>query len=588
MDTKALIKKLKKENEIIPNEYDGTYRLTRELFKSYRNLRKIAVTDYNDLDLIFSVSLGAWQNGMDKYRERIQKSHLLHADKIQMNKALDRIWTNIRKKQYLRFAENTGEENEFEFTSFKDTKIAKNNNSIHSFIQLCIDIADSDSEKEIYEKASEVLNVNLKESGMDVAMVSQILHCLKPFIFPIFDIYSEQGSVYEIFDLEITDIKNVAFYIYNSKKIKEFRDENFRFKNFRVFEVKADELRKLAESDVDPDLEDDIQAKARAVSQSLNQILYGPPGTGKTYNIIKYAVGLVEGKPTSDEENYNAIKTRYDDYVNRGRIKFTTFHQSYSYEEFVEGIRPIIVDRYGNETSTAHSDTTVIYKAFDGVFKSLCEKAKKNPTCKYVSIIDEINRGNISKIFGELITLIEDSKRGMTAVLPYSQKEFSIPDNLYILGTMNTADRSIALIDTALRRRFDFIEMMPRPDLLGRCGDVDLCEMLTAINQRIEYYYDREHAIGHAYFMTKYGSITTLNALRNIFCTKIIPLLQEYFFDDYEKIKLILNDENTFIECLRPKYIKKYDSEQKIYRIGNPENWNEEHFINIYKYDIGD
>jgi 5-methylcytosine-specific restriction endonuclease McrBC GTP-binding regulatory subunit McrB len=201
----------------------------------------------------------------------------------------------------------------------------------------------------------------------------------------------------------------------------------------------------------------------------------------------------------------------------------------------------------------------------------------------FVAIIDEINRGNISRIFGELITLIEESKRGTSVILPYSQTEFSVPANLYILGTMNTADRSIAMLDTALRRRFDFIEMMPQPALLGNCEGVDLCELLTALNERIEYYYDREHAIGHAYFMKSTGCITTLNELREVFSTKIIPLLQEYFFDDYERIRLILNDDNTFIECIAPKYIKQFDSGQRLYRLGSPANWNVGHFINIYK-----
>ena len=200
----------------------------------------------------------------------------------------------------------------------------------------------------------------------------------------------------------------------------------------------------------------------------------------------------------------------------------------------------------------------------------------------YVIIIDEINRGNISRIFGELITLIEESKRGTSVILPYSQTEFAVPPNLYILGTMNTADRSIAMLDTALRRRFDFIEMMPQPSLLGDCDGVDLCELLTALNERIEYYYDREHAIGHAYFMNNNGCIKSIAELREVFSTKIIPLLQEYFFDDYERIRLVLNDDNSFIECIAPKYIKQFDSGQKLYRLGNPKNWNKEHFINIY------
>ena len=150
---------------------------------------------------------------------------------------------------------------------------------------------------------------------------------------------------------------------------------------------------------------------------------------------------------------------------------------------------------------------------------------------------------------------------------------------------MNTADRSIAMLDIALRRRFHFIEMMPEPSLLGKCDDIDLCELLTALNERIEYYYDREHAIGHAYFMNNNGCIKNIYELREVFLTKIIPLLQEYFFDDYERIRLILNDENTFIECITPKYVQQFDSGQKLYRLGNPMNWNKEHFINIYKHN---
>lgn len=162
---------------------------------------------------------------------------------------------------------------------------------------------------------------------------------------------------------------------------------------------------------------------------------------------------LIEGKKILPDENYDDVKARYEKYVGSGQIKFTTFHQSFSYEEFVEGIRPIVVDRYGNETNTAHSDTTVIYRAFNGVFKSLCEKAAKSPHMNFVCVIDEINRGNISRIFGELITLIEESKRGTSVILPYSQAEFSVPVNLYILGTMNTADRSIAMLEHRIEKK---------------------------------------------------------------------------------------------------------------------------------------
>ncbi|MFR2777029.1 MAG: AAA family ATPase [Intestinibacter bartlettii] len=165
--------------------------------------------------------------------------------------------------------------------------------------------------------------------------------------------------------------------------------------------------------------------------------------------------------------------------------------------------------------------------------------------------IDEINRGNISKILGELITLIEDTKREsmdeqVAAVLPYSGESFSVPSNVYILGTMNTADRSIALMDTALRRRFQFVEMMPDADVLRDIGadkvdDLDVAAMLEKINERITFLYDREHTIGHAFF-TKLAKAPTIETLKVIFEKSVIPLLQEYFYEDYQKIQLVLGD----------------------------------------------
>ena len=394
----------------------------------------------------------------------------------------------------------------------------------------------------------------------------------------------------------------------------------------------------------------------------INQILYGPPGTGKTYTTIAKAIEIIRGKKVgeeeiNDEEKRKALKKQFDEYVQSGQIKFVTFHQSYGYEEFVEGLKAYTEDK------------NIHYRVEDGIFKEICKRIKEykehkkwkvpqisedrfdklydiyaanlpnyaknetsnkklktsdgyefylykntakgiearsassadgNPmpmskdslkkilfdqnnskssyrygthpdavledmlsTMPYVLIIDEINRGNISKIFGELITLIEPSKRlgaddEIIVELPYSKEKFGVPSNLYIIGTMNTADRSIALMDTALRRRFEFVEMMPQPELLGTIKvkykdkdkdkdinpkeiEIDFTTMLKTINERIEYLYDRDHTIGHAYFLPLKGG-ANISELASIFKNKILPLLQEYFYDDWEKIRLVLGD----------------------------------------------
>ncbi len=396
----------------------------------------------------------------------------------------------------------------------------------------------------------------------------------------------------------------------------------------------------------------------RKLVQPLNQILYGPPGTGKTYNTINKALEIIDGKVSSVRSE---AKERFEELKNSGQIEFVTFHQSYGYEEFVEGIK------------AKTSDNGIEYKIESGIFKKLTKTAKENfenskktnqqliqekslkqkleiflndaleneteffktkggkfriielsqdeitvfaedsnysdkklsmpidefykiletnleiktsrqmakdifginnqrqrdtyyfamskkfyetpiediedienkePLKNYILIIDEINRGNISKIFGELITLIEPSKRigadeEIRVRLPYSNDDFGVPSNLYIIGTMNTADRSIALMDTALRRRFEFVEMMPKAQLLDfQVAGVSVKSLLETINKRVEYLYDRDHTIGHAYFIDVKSKDDLDSAMRN----KIIPLLQEYFYDDWEKIRMVLGD----------------------------------------------
>lgn len=229
--------------------------------------------------------------------------------------------------------------------------------------------------------------------------------------------------------------------------------------------------------------------------------------------------------------------------------EFVTFHQSFSYEDFVEGIKP----RMDEE------DSELDYEIADGVFKRLALRAKADPDNDYAIFIDEINRGNVSAIFGELITLIEDDKRSdgknpLSVKLPYSKKEFDVPSNLYIFGAMNTADRSVEALDTALRRRFSFKEIMPKPSLLKNIefDGFSLNEVLQTINERVEFLLDRDHTIGHSYFMNVKSGDT--KALKDVFKNKVIPLLQEYFYHDYEKIALILG--SGFVEVKTNHAIK--------------------------------
>lgn len=239
---------------------------------------------------------------------------------------------------------------------------------------------------------------------------------------------------------------------------------------------------------------------------------------------------------------------------------FITFHQSYSYEEFIEGIKP----------SYDSSNNNIKYCLEDGIFKSICLKANANPNKKYIIVIDEINRGNISKIFGELITLIEDDKRvtpngesdfentlqennELLVTLPYSKTKFGVPNNLYILGTMNTSDRSIASIDIALRRRFKFVEMMPNSSLVSDFG-CNFSNIFKILNQKISILLDRDHQIGHSYFINTKFDTAGVEKLKEIWFDSIMPLLNEYFYGDWEKLKLVIPGfikSNQIPECLK-------------------------------------
>lgn len=309
---------------------------------------------------------------------------------------------------------------------------------------------------------------------------------------------------------------------------------------------------------------DSISESSEYVNDKKNIIFYGPPGTGKTYNVVNKALEIIDKELYKDLINSDSKESRikavdeFNNLMTKGQIAFCTFHQSYGYEEFVEGLKSdgkgnfVCEDGILKEISTRASYSGIIDKNSNMldlnskkeiVKKNIKDKDKFNfkGKDKYVLIIDEINRGNISKIFGELLTLLEEDKRitkenQVTCKLTYTKEEFSLPPNLYIIGTMNTADRSIALMDIALRRRFNFEEITPDESLLEPIEDIDVSKLLEIVNKRIEYFYDKDHMIGHAYLK----NTETIDELSDCLKYKIIPLLQEYFYDDFEKIGLIL------------------------------------------------
>jgi 5-methylcytosine-specific restriction protein B len=390
--------------------------------------------------------------------------------------------------------------------------------------------------------------------------------------------------------------------------------------------------------------EDYVVRKPEQSAISLNQILYGPPGTGKTYHTINEALSIVDPESLLDNLSRAELKSKFDLFVLSGQIVFTTFHQSFSYEDFVEGLRAeseggqlnykvesgifkLICERAcegitetddpfdqalatfndalashdglmtlktvtGKEFEVEYSggSTLLVYPKsnkllkqgysasltlvrqlyrtgskkgiynpsyVDGVLrylKSDCglkdylSQSTRSPVKPFVLIIDEINRGNISSIFGELITLIEPSKRAggfesLTVKLPYSKEPFSVPSNLHIIGTMNTADKSLAQVDIALRRRFEFVEMMPKHELLADINveGINIARLLETINQRIELLYDREHTIGHSFFLPLKDD-PTIKRLARTFELEILPLLEEYFFEDWERVGQVLGD----------------------------------------------
>ena len=373
----------------------------------------------------------------------------------------------------------------------------------------------------------------------------------------------------------------------------EFENEvNNRKENFR-FQMLGTEIGTILHFKDHPEITCEVISdkeikydnEVTSLSNSAVQIRSELGYTSKSVAGPKYWCinGISLSKMRKELESYEVQES--SQHLMKRNYAFVTFHQAFSYEDFIEGIKPVM-----------NGDTDELkYEIEDGVFKQICNRAKNDPENRYALFIDEINRGNVANIFGELITLIEPDKRAgmdneLSVILPYSKKSFSVPNNLDIIGTMNTADRSVEALDSALRRRFEFEEMSPKPELLKdiKCeGNIDLEQLLLIINKRIEKLLDKDNLIGHSYFMNTEGKLT-LAQLKSIFKNKVIPLLQEYFYGDFAKIGLILGGEFVIKDSAEKVFSDfTYEDidiveERVIYSFANVDDLKVDHFKSIY------
>jgi len=329
--------------------------------------------------------------------------------------------------------------------------------------------------------------------------------------------------------LEVTRVDNSTMDLKLIKKLTSEQMELLSYKKLKEHGIKQGTINYSLQNDTQLSryilnvLNNSATNIKKDISLSIkNIILYGSPGVGKTHN-TKKLISLIESG-ISKKKIFDIIKNNEQnngvDIDNiKDRVKFITFHQSFGYEDFIEGFRP-------NENGDI--------KLQDGIFKTICDDADNDREHSYYLVIDEINRGNISKIFGELITLIEEDKRDtFDVILPYSKKPFKIPSNLYITGTMNSTDKSIALIDIALRRRFTFLKMEPNLDLIENDKAKNIMKQL---NEKITETLGADYVLGHSYFM----KIENDDDLEFVLEYKIKPLLEEYFYGDNEGLKQIL------------------------------------------------
>ncbi len=277
-------------------------------------------------------------------------------------------------------------------------------------------------------------------------------------------------------------------------------------------------------------LPEDVQAVLDALERKGQVILHGPPGTGKTRLALGAALAL-DGRADVLGADARQRAEAQAEMLHGDRVSMVTFHPSYGYEDFVEGFKPDL-------SATGPGLTLALT---DGLFHSLCSRAAAHPDQTFLLVVDEINRGDLPRIFGELITLLELDKRNLPVALPVSKRRFSVPPNVRVIGTMNTADRSISHLDAAVRRRFAFLPVGPDPDAVsGTVGPLDLAAFFESLNTRIACHLDADHQIGHAYLLRDGEPIATEEDLSAAFHHEVIPLLEDYCLGRAELLHRIL------------------------------------------------
>lgn len=537
-------KDLKAAEDIDSSTYDASYLFVTKLVEAYDDV-SIDDLDKGDLENIYFATILSTEVTVENKKKKINSSHLNDDKKKELVELLEELEKKTKSGDY-----SHKENDEFVMGMF-GTGMRTLNVSAENARLLISLFKKLRKEQDFATCISELKEATKnKIKGAQTGVVSTILHCLQPTIYPIINGHTADSKIFEKLGIPIEHPRELDTYAENIKKIHEFRDRHFTFKNYRVFDIESFKIQKSdsskAESTANADPKNFEKAEPKkaepfSINDFLNDvfiskeeyeeihellerkkniILQGAPGVGKTFMAKRIAYAFMGEK---DDK----------------RIEMVQFHQSYSYEDFVFGYQPD-----GNE-----------FKLTPGIFYSFCKKASENPDKPYFFIIDEINRGNLSKIFGELLMLIENDKRGTSSLtLSHTKEPFTIPKNLYIIGMMNTADRSLAIVDYALRRRFSFIKVKPAfetssfRDYLKNNDTSD--EMIEKIITRFSDLNNTisndsslgdGFAIGHSYFCDGNNPITD-GIYKTIIKYDIVPILDEYWFDDPEKAKQFVDN----------------------------------------------